>query len=57
MRKWRPPDVLSEGELTFDHQIVVPRVYHPENLNFAHVRPSRFKQDLSQLLNICTGQC
>ena len=37
MRKWRPPD--AEDEWTFNHQIVVPRVYRPEILNLAHETP------------------
>ena len=39
MRKWRPPDVSAEDEWTVNHQIVVPRVYHPEILNLAHETP------------------
>ena len=39
MRKWRPPDVSAEDELTVNHQIVVPRVYRPEILNLAHETP------------------
>ena len=43
MRKWRPPDVSAEDEWTVNHQIVIPRVYRPEILNLAHVRPFRCK--------------
>ena len=39
MRKWCPPDVSAEDELTVNHQIVVPRVYRPEILNLAHETP------------------
>ena len=39
MRKWRPPDVSAEDEWTFNHQIVAPRVYRPEILNFAYETP------------------
>ena len=39
MRKWHPPDVSAEDEWTVNHQIVVPRVYHPEILNLAHETP------------------
>ena len=39
MRKWRPPDVSAEDKWTVNHQIVVPRVYCPETLNFAHETP------------------
>ena len=30
MRKCRPPDFSAEEEWTVNHQVVVPRVYHPE---------------------------
>ena len=39
MRKWRPPDVSAEDEWTVNHQIVVPKAYHPEILNLAHETP------------------
>ena len=39
MRKWRPPNVSAEDEWTVNHQIVVPRVYRHEILNFAHETP------------------
>ena len=39
MRKWRPLDVSADDEGTVNHQIVVPRVYHPETLNLAHETP------------------
>ena len=39
MRKWRPPVVSAEDEWTVNHQIVVPKAYHPEILNLAHETP------------------
>ena len=39
MRKWRPPDVSADDEVTVNHQIVVPRAYRPEILNLAHETP------------------
>ena len=39
MKTWRPPDVSAEDEWTVNHQTVVPRVYRPEILNFAHDTP------------------
>ena len=39
MRKWRPLDVSADDEWTVNHQIVVPRAYRPEILNFAHETP------------------
>ena len=39
MRKWRPPDVSIDDEWTVNHQIVVPKAYHPEILKLAHETP------------------
>ena len=48
MRKWRPFDVPADDEWAVYHQIVVPKSYRHELLSIAHVRSSRYKQDLSQ---------
>ena len=49
MRKWRPPGVSAEDEWTVNHQIVVPKAYRPEILNFAKENIRLFQKLIDSL--------
>ena len=59
MRKWRPLDISAEDKLSFNHQIVIPRVYRPEILNLVHETPLSgnlgVNKTFNKILNLSSG--